>query len=174
MMKIARLAPGQIIDGFRLVESLKPGGMSNLWRVSREGEPLPLVMKIPFARGGDSPIGVVSFEAEGMILPRLSGAHVPRFVKAGDLSNPYIVMEFVAGEPLRARLEHTPLPPEEVAAIGAKIAIALHDLHRQQVIHLDLNPGNVIMRESGEAALIDFGLSHHDQLPDLIAEEIRG
>src|SRR5204863_3723566 len=78
------------------------------------------------------------------------------------------------GEPLRSRLDQTPLPPDEVAAIGAKIAVALHDLHRQHVIHLDLKPSNVIMRDGGEAALIDFGLSRHDQLPDLVAEEISG
>ena len=83
-------------------------------------------------------------------------------------------MEFIAGRSLKARLDETPLPPDEVAAIGAKIAVALHDLHRQHVIHLDLKPSNVIMRDDGEAVLIDFGLSRHDQLPDLIAEEFDG
>jgi nucleotide-binding universal stress UspA family protein len=169
-----RPAPGQVIDGFRLEEPLKPGGMSSLWRVTRDGIAFPLLMKMPLLRGGASPIGIVGFEVEGMILPRLSGAHVPRFVEAGDFSNPYIVMELVAGRSLKERLDAAPLPPEEVAAIGAKVAIALHDLHRQHVIHLDLKPSNVILRESGEAALIDFGLSRHDQLPDLLAEEMSG
>ena len=173
-MDIRRLEPGQIIDGFRLEQRLNPGGMSDLWRVTRAGAAMPMVMKIPFARGGDSPIGVVSFEVEGMILPRLSGAHVPHFIQAGDFSNPYIVMELIAGQSLKARLAETPLRPDAVAAIGAKIAVALHDLHRQHVIHLDLKPSNVILREDGEAVLIDFGLARHDQLPDLPAEEIAG
>jgi serine/threonine protein kinase len=173
-MDIPRLEPGQVIDGFRLDAPLRTGGMSNLWRVSHKGDTTPMVMKIPFMRGGDNAINIVGFEVEGMILPRLSGAHVPRFIRAGDFSNPYIVMEFVDGQSLKARLDQTPLPPDEVAAIGAKIAVALHDLHRQHVIHLDLKPSNVIMRDSGEAALIDFGLSRHDQLPDLLAEEISG
>lgn len=172
-MEVGNLKPGDEIGGFRLETPLKPGGMSNLWRVTRAGDTLPMLMKIPFVRGGDN-VSIVGFEAEGMILPRLSGAHVPRFVAAGDFSSPYIVMEFIAGTPLKDRLAQTPLPPEEVAEIGAKIAIALHDLHRQHVIHLDLKPSNVILRESGEAALIDFGLSRHDQLPDLLAEEIEG
>jgi serine/threonine protein kinase len=173
-MVIRHLAPGQHIDGFYLEERLNPGGMSHLWRVTQDGAVAPMVMKIPFARGGDSPIGVVSFEVEGMILPRLSGAHVPAFIQAGDLTNPYIVMELIAGHSLKEILEEAPLPPAKVAALGAKIAIALHDLHRQKVIHLDLKPSNVIMRESGEAALIDFGLSRHDELPDLLAAEIAG
>ncbi len=66
------------------------------------------------------------------------------------------------------------MPPDEVAAIGARIAFALHDLHRQNVIHLDLKPSNVILRPDGEVVLIDFGLSRHAELPDLIAEEFEG
>jgi nucleotide-binding universal stress UspA family protein len=173
-MDVRHLEPGQTIDGFRLEAPLKPGGMANLWRVSHPDHDLPLVMKLPFVQPGENPIAIIGFEVEGMILPRLTGEHAPRFIKAGDFSNPYVVMEFIAGTSLKARLEKTPLPADEVAAIGAHIAIALHGLHSQHVIHLDLKPSNVIMRETGEAALIDFGLSRHDQLPDLVAEEVAG
>jgi nucleotide-binding universal stress UspA family protein len=173
-MDVSSLEPGQSIDGFRLEAPLKPGGMANLWRVSHPDHDLPLVMKLPFVQPGENPIAIIGFEVEGMILPRLTGEHAPRFIKAGDFSNPYIVMEFIAGTSLKARLDDTPLAAEEVAAIGANIAIALHDLHMQHVIHLDLKPSNVILRESGAAALIDFGLSRHDQLPDLVAEEVAG
>jgi serine/threonine protein kinase len=173
-MEAGRLAPGLTIDGYRLEEPLKPGGMANLWRVTHPDHHMPLVMKLAFVRPGENPIAILGFEVEGMILPRLAGEHAPRFVKAGDFSKPYIVMEFIAGTSLKARLDDTPLPAEEVAAIGAQIAVALHDLHTQHVIHLDLKPSNVILRENGEAALIDFGLSRHDQLPDLLAEEVPG
>src|ERR1043166_8359104 len=127
-----RLAPGQLIDGFRLEAPLKPGGMANLWRVSPPAHHLPLVMKLPFVQPGESPIAIIGFEVEGMILPRLTGEHAPRFIKAGDFSNPYIVMEFIAGTALKARIDDTPLPAQEVAAIGAAIAIALHDLPAPQ------------------------------------------
>jgi nucleotide-binding universal stress UspA family protein len=173
-VKSARPEVGQIIGGFQLVEQLKPGGTASLWRVTRDDLPLPLLMKIPFMRGGVSPLAIVGFETESMILPRLSGPHVPRFIAAGDFSEPFIVMEFVTGVPLIVRLSQTPLGPAEVAEIGAKIAVAMHDLHRQHVLHLDLKPSNIIMRESNGAALIDFGLAHHDQLPDLVSAEIAG
>jgi eukaryotic-like serine/threonine-protein kinase len=167
------LQAGQTIDGFRLVEPLEPGGMAHFWRVTRDGNDLPMLMKIPLLRPGEDPLTIVGYEVEQMILPRLSGPHVPRFVAAGDFERPYIVMEFVAGPSLKPLLQKTPLSAHETAAIGAKIAFALHDLHRQHVIHLDLKPNNVILR-GDDAVLIDFGLAHHDQLPDLVSEEAEG
>jgi nucleotide-binding universal stress UspA family protein len=82
-------------------------------------------------------------------------------------------MERIPGPSLYKRLNDLPLPYDEVASLGQKIALALHDLHRQHVIHLDLKPSNILFRASGEAVLIDFGLSHHTQLPDLMQEEFR-
>jgi serine/threonine protein kinase len=164
-------AAGEVIDGFRLEAPLDPGGMANFWRVSRADIDMPMVMKVPLLRRGEDPITIVGFEVEQMILPRLSGPHVPKFVAAGDFERPYIVMEYIAGRPVKTYLEKTPLAANEVAEIGAKIAFALHDVHRQHVIHLDLKPSNVILRQDGEAVLIDFGLSHHEQLPDLVGEE---
>jgi eukaryotic-like serine/threonine-protein kinase len=164
-------AVGQIIGGFRLEEQLAPGGMANFWRVSHADINMPMVMKTPLLRRGEDPITIVGFEVEQMILPRLSGPHVPQFVAAGDFELPYIVMEYISGRPVKSFLDQTPLPPEDVAAIGAKIAFALHDVHHQHVIHLDLKPSNVILSDKGQAVLIDFGLSRHEQLPDLIGEE---
>ena len=169
-----KLEAGQIIDGFRLVEPLQAGGMANFWCVTRDGTDLPMLMKIPLLRAGENPITIIGYEVEQMILPRLSGPHVPRFVAAGDFERPYIVMELIAGTSVKALLEKTPLPPDQVAEIGAKIAFALHDIHRQHVIHLDLKPSNVILRGNDNAVLIDFGLSRHDQLPDLVQEEAEG
>lgn len=165
---------GQEIDGFTLIEALHRGGMAELWRVTRAGDTLPMVMKIPFLREGDDPTAIVGFEMEQMILPRLTGPHVPRFVASGDFATkPYIVLELIEGQSLRPLMDEEPLPVMEVAGIGAKVARALYDLHCQHVIHLDIKPSNVMRRPSGEICLIDFGLSRHMQLPDLLAEEFR-
>ena len=106
-MNAKRLETGQVIDGFTLEGPLDPGGMANFWRVTRPGTEMPMVMKIPLMRRGDDPITIVGFEVEQMILARLSGPHVPRFVAAGDFERPYIVMEFVAGRSVRSFLERT-------------------------------------------------------------------
>ncbi len=173
-MAKARLHPGSVIDGFTIHEQVHKGGMATLWRVTHPDHDVPMLMKVPALHEGEDPAAIVGFEMEQMILPRLSGPHVPRFIAAGDFSvQPYIVMERIDGQSLYHLLDRLPLPYEEVASIGQKIAIALHDLHRQHVIHLDIKPSNIIIRQTGEAALVDFGLSRHEQLPDLMDEEFR-
>ena len=165
---------GATIDGFRIEECLHQGGMATLWRVSRPGTTMPMLMKVPRIAEGEDPAAIVSFEMEQMILPRLSGVHVPKFIAAGDFAvQPYIVVERVPGPTLFQRLPQLPLPYADVADIGLKIAAALDDLHRQHVIHLDVKPSNIMFRPTGEGVLLDFGLSHHDELPDLMQEEFR-
>lgn len=169
-----RLTSGSVIDGFTIGDLAHRGGMSRLWHVTRPDIDFPMVMKVPLIDEGDDPAAIVSFEMEQMILPRLSGPHVPRFVANGDFATrPYIVLERLPGTSLYPMLERLPLPADEVARLGHGIATALCALHRQCVVHLDLKPSNVLFRESGEAVLIDFGLARHTQLPDLMDEEFR-
>ena len=166
--------PGVVVDDYRLEELAHSGGMATLWRVSRPGVTMPLLMKVPRIGEGADPAAIVSFEMEQMILPRLTGVHVPKFVAAGDFAvQPYIVMEAIPGQTLLPRLPELPLPDTEVAKIGVKIAMALDDLHRQHVVHLDIKPSNIMFRPTGEAVLLDYGLSHHFRLPDLMQEEFR-
>src|SRR5207247_9378628 len=82
-------------------------------------------------------------------------------------------MERIPGKTLYGRFGELPLPYEEARAIVGKIAPALADLHRQNVIHHDIKPSSIRFRPWGECVLIDFGLSHHNQLPDLLQEEFR-
>ena len=168
------LGQGSIIDGFRIEECIHRGGMATLWSVSCPDLTMPMLMKVPKLGEGEDPAAIVSFEMEQMIMPRLSGVHVPKFVAAGDFAVlPYIVMERIGGETLLSRIGSLPLPYSDVVDIGVKAAAALNDLHRQHVIHLDVKPSNLMFRPSGEAVLLDFGLSHHVQLPDLMQAEFR-
>lgn len=173
-MARAKLNPGDVIDGFTLVEMAHRGGMARLWRVTHPDHDFPMLMKTPELGEGADPATIVGFEMEQMILPRLSGPHVPRFVANGDFAvQPYVVFEELPGKSLYPRLESLPLSPEQVADLGARIATALVSLHHQKVVHLDIKPSNVMFRESGEAVLIDYGLARHLELPDLMDEEFR-
>jgi nucleotide-binding universal stress UspA family protein len=166
-----RFEPGSVIDGFVLEQRLPSGGMAEIWRAGHPSVTGPLVLKIPFLDPGQDVSVIVGYEVEELILKRLSGPHVPRFVKAGPLDEiPYLAMEWVSGTSLADTVAAAPLPAAQVATIGIAIAVALADIHRQGVAHLDLKPQNIIIAERG-AVLLDFGLGRHAELPDLFGAE---
>src|SRR6187551_3018685 len=168
------IEPGAQLDGFTIGERVHQGGMATLWTVTHPGITVPLLMKVPRVAEGEDPAAIVSFEMEQMIVPRLAGPHVPGCFGTGDFDRqPYVVMERIPGKTLYSRIGELPIPYEEARALAGKIATALADLHRQNVIHHDIKPSSIMFRPSGEAVLIDFGLSHHNQLPDLLREEFR-
>lgn len=176
-MKLLEL--GSELDGFVVEECIHYGSMAHIYRVhyaSGAADPgFPMVMKVPRMAEGDGAENIVSFEVEHQILPVLSGPHVPRFVAAGDLERlPYLVMEYVPGRTLEHWLERPGrLPVEEVLQLVVALAHAVHSLHQQNAVHLDLKPANVLVREDGSMVLLDFGLSCHAHYPDLLAEELR-
>jgi serine/threonine protein kinase len=168
------IASGAQLDGFTVGECVHRGGMATLWTVTHPGITVPLLMKVPRVSEGEDPAAIVSFEMEQMILPRLAGPHVPGCFGTGDFAKQaYVVIERIAGQTLYSRIGELPIPHEEARVIAGKIAIALADLHRQNVIHHDIKPSSIMFRPSGECVLIDFGLSHHNLLPDLLQEEFR-
>ena len=170
----ARFMPGELVDDFIVWELVHPGAQGLVYRVTGPDSAFPLLMKVPRFEGGDAAESLISYETESRILPRLSGPHVPRFVAAGDIRRiPYIVLEKIDGASLESRLWQSPMQADDVARIGAAIADALHSLHKQGAVHCDLKPDNVILRPSGEAVLIDFGLAWHEGFPDLLTEEDR-
>lgn len=163
---------GQQIDGFTLGDCLHKGGFATIWAVTHPDHAQPMVMKVPTILDGYDGPTIVGFEVEQMILPRLSGPHVPRVIATGDFRvMPYLVTEQIPGRSLHALFDTAPRPVAEVLDTGRRIAAAVHDLHRQHVLHLDLKPGNLMARPDGTVVCIDFGLARHEQLPDLLAEE---
>ena len=171
---VIRIASGTQIDGFTVGERVHAGEMGALFRVTGRDIGFPMVMKAPRLGEGEDASGLLGFETEHVILPALQGPHVARFVASGAIAKvPYLVMEWIEGRSLAELVEGAPLPAEEVARHGAAIAEALHAIHLQDAVHHDVKPDNIILRPSGQAALIDFGLAHHARFPDLLAEEQR-
>ncbi len=179
---MSRLEEGSKLDGFRIGRLLHAGAMARIYEVDyADGRvpPFPMVMKVPLMREGDGSENIVGFEIEHQLLQVLHGAHVPRFVAAGDLDRvPYLVMEHLHGATLEAWMKNftdagQPVPVDEIARVGAQLAQALHSLHQQNACHLDLKPANVLLTDDGRLVLLDFGLSCHAHYPDLLAEEFR-
>lgn len=169
-----QITPGAVVDGYRVAERIHVGAQSEIFRVSEPIGAFPIIMKVPRIGPLEPDENLISFETETLILPALTGPHVPRFVAAGDLAKgPYLVAEWVEGESLESMMKRGIFPSAEVTRIGAAIADAVHDLHLQDTIHLDLKPDNIIVKPDGAVVLIDFGLAHHERYPDLLAEEKR-
>lgn len=177
------LEPGTEIDGFLIGECINAGSMAHIYRVEYahpdRNPGFPMVMKVPRMTSGDGAETIVSFEVEHQMLRVLAGRQVPRFVAAGDMARlPYLVMEFIEGFSVQERLDRAQAERQrpwatEIARLGAAMAVAAHSLHEQDAVHLDLKPGNVLIRTDGSAVLIDFGLSWHAHYPDLLSEELR-
>ena len=169
---------GDEIDGLTVGERIHAGPLGSVYAAAagpnRAPLEFPVVVKTPSAGRGGGGEGLLGFQTEARILPALSGPHIPRFVSAGDIAaRPYVAMERVEGRSLAAIMSGNRLAFTDAARIGAAIADALNSIHRQDVVHLDVKPENVIVRPSGQAVLIDFGMAHHARLPDLLTEERR-
>lgn len=167
--RVHEVRAGERVNGYRVGELLHEGGMARLYRVSHARSRRPLVMKVP-RLGPGSPLSAwAAFENERQILSRLHGPHVPRLAAAGDTRHrPCLVMEYIEGDALARAAARAPIPLDELRDLGARLCRAVHDLHRQNTIHLDLNPNNVRNRADGEMVLLDFGVAHHAALPDHI------
>jgi eukaryotic-like serine/threonine-protein kinase len=171
MMQV-RPHEGLVIDGFTLGARLHTGGFATIWDVTHPDHTEPMVMKVPTILDGDDGPTIVGFEVEQMIMPRLTGPHVPRVIGVADFAvMPYIVTERIPGASALALFKRAPRPVSEVIEVAARMAAAVDDLHCQHVIHLDLKPANFLQRPDGDMVLVDYGLSRHDLLPDLLAEE---
>src|SRR5512133_3646842 len=130
--------------------------MGVVYRIESPDADPPLVLKVPRFARGEPASSLISYETEATVLRALRGPHAPRLVASGDLeTQPYLAMERIDGTVLREWVEKAPLPALEVARLGAAVATALHAIHQQDAIHLDVKPSNVIIRPSGEAVLID-------------------
>jgi serine/threonine protein kinase/tetratricopeptide (TPR) repeat protein len=73
-----------------------------------------------------------------------------------------IVMQYVEGEPLSARLRRGPLEPRQAFSIAADMAAALAAAHKRGIIHRDIKPQNIMITPSGKAKLLDFGIARLD------------
>ena len=165
---------GASLADYRLLGPFRAGAMAELFALE-DADGQRWLLKRPRLAFGNHPACYAGFETEQMVLARLTGPQVPHCPAQGeDEQGPWLILEHIPGTSLEELAAAAPLPSTEVARLGLLLADALHALHRQNVVHQDLTPAHVILRPEGQAALIDFGLARHGDLPDLAGAESSG
>jgi serine/threonine-protein kinase len=154
------LAPGERLGAWRVLRPLGRGGMGEVWAVERaDGEfELEAALKL-LKRGLDSEQMLRRFRAERQILARLRHPSIARFYDGGVARDgrPYYVLELVVGRPITAASAG-----QEVEARLARFLAACDAVdaaHRALVVHRDLKPSNILVTESGDVKLLDFGIA---------------
>jgi len=151
---------GRAFGVYDLEKELGRGGMGIVYKAFHRDLRRPCALKTLLNHGGDKE-AMERFVQEGRSSAKL-GKH-PNIVGVFDAGiidgTPYIAMEFVTGTPLDRKIETGPLPPKEVLEIGHKVALAVDHAHRCGIVHRDLKPANVIVDDTGEPQVLDFGLA---------------
>jgi len=153
------LAPGQSIGSYRVVEKIGEGGMGAVYRAEDTAIQRSVVLKVlSTAMAGDSEM-LQRFRREVEMIAGLEHPHILPVYEYGQVQgDPYIAMRFMRGGSLFDRL-HADSSRSELLRIFDQVAEALDFAHDRGVIHRDLKPGNVLLDESGNAYLADFGLA---------------
>jgi eukaryotic-like serine/threonine-protein kinase len=147
-----------LADRYELGVRLGSGGMGDVYQARDRLLDRPVAVKVPTTTV--TPASAERFKREARAAARLNHPNVVGVYDWGGGTEPFIVMEFVAGHSLRAELrERGPLAPAEVAAIGAQIADALAHAHHHGVVHRDVKPGNVLLTPTGAVKVTDFGIA---------------
>jgi serine/threonine protein kinase len=154
------LVPGQILGQYRIIQKIGEGGMGAVYTADQPSIPRTVVIKVLSAAFSEYADARDRFQRELDMITRLEHPHILPVYDFGEVDgNPYIVMRFMTGGTLQDRLKRSTLGRREAIRVMEQIALALDFAHDQGIIHRDLKPGNVLLDESGNAYLADFGLA---------------
>jgi len=148
------------IGNYDLLEKIAEGGMGSIYRGRHRETGLIVAIKIMPAHTASNPVLLMRFEQEFRAASRLDHPNIVRALDFGESGDtPYLVMEFVEGESLGQKLERDGRMSEaEAIRIIAQIAQALHRAHKQNLVHRDVKPDNILLTLDGTAKLADLGL----------------
>src|SRR5580704_11795487 len=153
------LASGTKLGPYEIQSPLGAGGMGEVYRACDTRLDRIVAIKILPAHLSDNPEAKQRFEREARTISSLNHPHICVLHDVGSQNGTdYLVMEYVQGETLEARLQKGPMPLKQALECGMEICDALEKAHRAGIVHRDLKPGNVILTASG-AKLLDFGLA---------------
>ncbi len=151
---------GSSIGPYFVVEQLGAGGMGEVFLAHDTRLNRRVALKILSEPALDAPHARQRLLHEARASARLAHPNIAAVYDVLDCdAGPCIVMEYVQGETLAARLQHGPLPCAQALSIGVQLADGLAHAHAAGVVHRDLKPANVILMADGRVKILDFGLA---------------
>jgi len=150
---------GEYIGRYHVLEQLGEGGMATVFKAFDTRLDREVALKVILATRQQSPELLARFEREAKALAKLSHPNIVKVLDYGEHEgSPYLVMEYVSAGTLKA-IQGQPMPSAEAAALLAPIARALEYAHSRKIIHRDVKPSNILITESGQPMLSDFGIA---------------
>jgi serine/threonine-protein kinase len=158
-------------ERYQLREVLGSGGTGSVWRATDSVLGRDVAIKVLRVGGVDEEAQRARMQAEARLAGALSDPAIAPVYDYGETDEaPYIVMAFVEGETLSARLRGDgPLPAARVMEIVGQVAGGLEVAHRAGIVHRDLKPANVMVRPDGTVVLVDFGIARSQGADPLTA-----
>ncbi|MFE9870929.1 serine/threonine-protein kinase [Micromonospora sp. NPDC005686] len=161
------LSSDVVLSGrYRLDDRVATGGMGDVWRATDLVLGRQVAVKVLLPALVSDPDFIARFRSEARIMASLRNPGVVQVFDCGEDELPsggradYLVMEFVAGEPLSRRIETAgQLEVAETMSIVAQVAQALHAAHGRGIVHRDVKPSNLLVQDDGTVVLVDFGVA---------------
>jgi non-specific serine/threonine protein kinase/serine/threonine-protein kinase len=155
---------GQLtIARYRVVSLIGEGGMGAVYEAEQDQPRRTVALKVIKA-GMANPAMLKRFEQEALALGRLQHPGIAQIYEAGSAESqygpqPYFAMEFIRGRGLRDYAEARKLTTEQRLELMAKISDAVQHAHQRGLIHRDLKPANILVDETGQPKILDFGVA---------------
>ncbi len=154
------LSVGETVGPYRIVEQLGQGGMATVFRAYHAALDRYVAIKVMHPAFKADPTFLARFQREARVVARLEHPNiVPIYDYAEHEGTPFLIMKFIPGETLKARLARSPLSAPEVMRCVQAVGSALEFAHGQGVLHRDIKPSNIMLAADGGIYLTDFGLA---------------
>ncbi len=152
--------PGETVGPYRITEQLGQGGMATVFKAYHAALDRYVALKVLHPAFLEDPNFLARFQREARLVAKLEHPNiVPVYDYSEHEGRPYLVMKFVQGETMKARISRGPLPAGEVGRMVAAVGAALAYAHDHGVLHRDIKPSNILLADDGNIYLADFGLA---------------
>jgi len=159
---------GRHIGPWRVVEHRAQGGMGDVYRAEREDGHLTQTVAIKILRRGPGQDRALArFKREQQIIAKLDHPNLARLLDAGELDDgrPYLVMEYVDGEPIDRHADRMSLDLRARLLLFRQVCAVVGHAHGRGIVHRDLKSDNILIDGQGHVKVVDFGIAK-DAVPD--------